>query len=152
LDPHEAVVSSSFSDSSDNEGIPCSHFPCSTQPGGKFFFESFVSPSSIMKECSNNCHSTIHNRHFCSYYSMPSLPLIINHIKPHMTHKSHKAIHRTEPLAHVHFYSNIAFYSHILVTELSFIRSNFYITYNCMLDISVIFFSVSQQIVIFLML
>ena len=37
LDPHEAVPSSSFSGSSDNEGIPCSDFPCSTQPGGKFF-------------------------------------------------------------------------------------------------------------------
>ena len=37
LDPHEAVASTSFSGSSDNEGIPCSGFPCSTQPGGKFF-------------------------------------------------------------------------------------------------------------------
>jgi hypothetical protein len=37
LDPHEAVASSSFSGSSDNEGIPCSGFPCSTQPSGKFF-------------------------------------------------------------------------------------------------------------------
>ena len=37
LDPHESVAISSFSDSSDNEGIPCSEFPGSTQPGGKFF-------------------------------------------------------------------------------------------------------------------
>jgi hypothetical protein len=36
MDLHEAVASSSFSVSSDNEGIPCSDIPCSTQPGGKF--------------------------------------------------------------------------------------------------------------------
>jgi hypothetical protein len=43
LDPHEVIASSSFSDGSDNEGIPCSDFPCSTQPGGKFFsVQSFL--------------------------------------------------------------------------------------------------------------
>jgi hypothetical protein len=36
MNPHKAVASSSFSGSSDNEGIPCSDIPCSTQPGGKF--------------------------------------------------------------------------------------------------------------------
>jgi hypothetical protein len=37
LDQHEAVASSSFSGSSDNEGIYCFDFPGGTQPGGKFF-------------------------------------------------------------------------------------------------------------------
>ena len=37
LDPHDSVASRTFSGSSDNEGIPCSDFPGSTQPGGKFF-------------------------------------------------------------------------------------------------------------------
>jgi hypothetical protein len=36
LDTRDAVASSSFSDSSDNEGILGSDFPYSTQPGGKF--------------------------------------------------------------------------------------------------------------------
>jgi hypothetical protein len=36
LDPHEAVASTSLSGNSDNEGIPDSDFPCSTQPSGKF--------------------------------------------------------------------------------------------------------------------
>ena len=37
LDPHESVARCTFSDSSDNESIPCSDFPGNTQPGGKFF-------------------------------------------------------------------------------------------------------------------
>jgi hypothetical protein len=87
MDPHEAVASSSFSGSNDNEGIPCSDFPCNTQPVGKFFW-SFVSPSSIIKDCSNNFQSIFQNRHFFSYYSMIPLPLIINPIKPYMTQNS----------------------------------------------------------------
>ena len=64
LDPHEAVNISSFSGSSDNEGIPCSDFPCNTQPGGKFLFVSLFSPSSIMKDCSNNCQHIFQNHNF----------------------------------------------------------------------------------------
>jgi hypothetical protein len=37
LDPHEVIASSSFCGSSENEGIRCSDFACSTQPGGEFF-------------------------------------------------------------------------------------------------------------------
>ena len=67
-------------------------------------------------------------------------------------HKSHKAIYHTELSVHIHFCSNISFCFLVLVMELWFIGSNFYITYKYLLGIFVIFFSTSKQMITFLVL
>jgi hypothetical protein len=51
-------------------------------------------------------------------------------------HKSHNVIYHTENWVQAHFYSNIFFCLHVLVTELQFLCSNFYITQKCLLALT----------------
>jgi len=90
--PHEAVARSSFPDSSDNEGIPCSDFPCSTQPGGKFFLGH-----SFLLQVSWRTAGIIFNQSFRIY-----IFFILFYASVTTDHKSHKAINDPELSVHIH--------------------------------------------------